>query len=114
MRGNDEAEDQALDRLRSLADETIEQVRRVHKEASQAADGIKQARQQAVSARERAALAKGRELAAHARAIGLHERAAELQERLGHPDRAAMARGYAEHARELQVLALEEQREQEG
>jgi hypothetical protein len=48
------------------------------------------------------------------RAIELHEQAAELQERLGHPDRAADARAHADHATELQVLALEEQREQEG
>jgi hypothetical protein len=43
----------------------------------------------------------------------LHEQAAELQERLGHPEWAAKAGGRAEHARELQGLALEEQREQE-
>jgi hypothetical protein len=109
-----EAEDQALERLRNLADETIEQARHVLKEASQATGGATQARQHAVSARQRAALAKHRELAAHARAINLHEQAAALQERLGHPDRAANARAHAEHARELQVLALEEQREQDG
>jgi hypothetical protein len=117
MRANDEAdeaEDWALERLRNLADETVEQARHVLKEASQAAGGATQARQRATGARERAALAKRRELAAHARAISLHEQAAELQERLGHPDRAANARAHAQHARELQVLALEEQREQEG
>jgi hypothetical protein len=43
----------------------------------------------------------------------LHEQAAELPERLGHPDRAARARAHAEHARELQVLALAEQHEEE-
>jgi hypothetical protein len=37
-----------------------------------------------------------------------------VQERLAHPDRAARARAHAEHARELQILALAEQREQEG
>jgi hypothetical protein len=84
------------------------------KEASQAAGGTTQTHQHATSARERAALAKRRELAAHARAMELHEQAAELQERLGHPDRAANARAHADHATELQVLALEEQREQEG
>jgi hypothetical protein len=114
MCGNDEAEDQALERLGDLAEEPVEQVRRVLKEASQAAGGAKQVRQCATSARERAALAKRRELAAHVRAIKLHEQAAELQERLGHPEWAAKARGHAEHARELQGLALEEQREQEG
>src|SRR5262245_760071 len=114
MRENNEAEDQALERLRNLADETIEQARRIRKAASQAAGGAKQARRHAVSAAERAALAKRRELAAHARAISLHEQAVELQERLGHPDRAARARAHAEHARELQGLALEEQREQKS
>jgi hypothetical protein len=113
MRGQDEAEDQTLERLRDLADETIEQARRVGKEASQAAGEVEQVHQQAISARDRASLAKDRELAAHARAIELHERAAELQERLGYPDRAARARAHAEHARQLQGLALAEQREQE-
>jgi hypothetical protein len=113
MRGNDEAEDQAPERLRDLAEEPGEQVRRVPKEASQAAGGTEQVRQHATSARERAALAKRRELAAHVRAIKLHEQAAELQERLGHPEWAAKARAHAEHARELQGQALEEQREQE-
>jgi hypothetical protein len=56
-------------------------------------------------------VAKRRELVVHARAINLHEQAAKLQERLGHPERAARARAHAEHARELQTLALEEQRE---
>ena len=85
MGRNDEAE--ALERLRDLADETIAQVRRIPKEASQAAGGgAKQARKHADRARERAALAKRRELAAHARAINLQEQAAALQERLGHPD----------------------------
>ena len=83
MGRNDEAE--ALERLRDLADETIAQVRRIPKEASQAAGGAKQARQHADRARERAALASA-ELAAHARAINLQEQAAALQERLGHPD----------------------------
>jgi hypothetical protein len=114
MRRNDESEDQALEGLRDLAAETVEQARHLLKEASQAAGGTTQTHQHATSARERAALAKRRELAAHARAIELHEQAAELQERLGHPDRAANARAHADHARELQVLALEEQREQEG
>ena len=115
MRGNEKAEDQAPERLGDLAVEPVEQVRRVLKEVSQAAGGAKQVRQhqRATSARERAALAKRRELAAHARAIKWHEQAAELQERLGHPEWAAKARGHAEHARELQGLALEEQREQE-
>jgi hypothetical protein len=114
MRGNGAVEGQALERLRDLAGETVERVRRVLKEANQAADGAREAHQHAISARTRAALAKRRELAAHARAIEVHERAAELQERLGHPDRAANARAHAEHARGLQVRALEEQREQEG
>jgi hypothetical protein len=114
MRSNDGVEDQALERLRNLADETAEQARHVLKEASQAAGGATQAHQHAISARERAAVAKRRELAAHARAIELHEQAAELQERLGHPDRAANARAHAEHARKLQILALAEQREQDG
>jgi hypothetical protein len=114
MRRNDETKDQALEGLRDMAVETVEQARRLLKEASQAAGGTTQTHQHATSARERAALAKRRELAAHARAIELHEQAAELQERLGHPDRAANARAHADHARELQVLALEEQREQEG
>jgi hypothetical protein len=113
MRRNDQARDEVLARLRELTDETVAQVGRVRKEASQATDGAKDAQQRATSARVRAALAKRRELAAHARAIKLHENAAELQERLGHPDRAAKARAHAEHARELQVLALAEQREQE-
>jgi hypothetical protein len=110
MRGNGAVEGQALERLRDLAGETVERVRRVLKEANQAADGAREAHQHAISARTRAALAKRRELAAHARAIEVHERAAELQERLGHPDRAANARAHAEHARGLQVRALEEQR----
>ena len=110
---NDEAEDQALERLGDLAEEPVEQVRPVLKEASQAAGGAKQVRQHATGARERAALAKRRELAAPARAIKLHEQAAELQERLGHPEWAAKARAHSEHARELHGLALEEQREQE-
>jgi hypothetical protein len=113
MSGTDETEDQALERLRGLADETVEQARRVRKEAGQAAGAVTQAHQQAASARVRAALAKRRELAAHARAIKLHEQAANLQERLGHPDRAATARAHAEHARELQRQALAEQREQQ-
>lgn len=113
MRGNDAAEDQAPERRRDLAQEPVEQVRRVLKEASQAAGGAKQVRQHATSARERAALAKRWELAAHARAIKWHEQAAELQERLGHPEWAAKARAHADHARELHGLALEEQREQE-
>lgn len=112
MRGNDEARDEALARLRELTDETVAQIRRVRKEASQATDGAKVAHQRATSARVRAALAKRRELAAHARAINLHEQAAALQERLGHSDRAAKARAHAEHARELQILAFAEQREQ--
>ena len=114
MHRNDESKDQALEGLRDLAAETVEQAGQVLKEARQAASGAAQAHQQASSARERAALAKRRELAAHARAIELPEQAAELQQRLGHPDRAANARAHADHARELQVLALEEQREQEG
>ena len=113
LRGNDEAEGQAPERLRDLAGEIIEQARHVLKEASQTAGGATHAGQHATSARERAALAKRRELAAHARAIKLHEQAAELQERLGHPDRAAKAPGHAEHARELKGLALAERREQE-
>jgi hypothetical protein len=95
MRGNDAAEDQAPERRRDLAEETVEQVRRVLKEASQAAGGPSRS---ASSARERAALAKRRELAAPARAIKWHEQAAELQERLGHPEWAAKARAHAEHA----------------
>ena len=46
MRGNDAAEDQAPERRRDLAEETAEQVRRVLKEARQAAGGVKQIRQQ--------------------------------------------------------------------
>jgi hypothetical protein len=42
----------------------------------------------------------------------LHTDAAGLQERLGHPYRAARARGQAGHARELYELALVEQAEQ--
>jgi hypothetical protein len=79
MRGHDGARDEALVRLRELADETIEQARRVRKEASQAAGGAKDAHQQATSPRVRATLAKRRELAAHARAIKLHEQAAECR-----------------------------------
>ena len=78
-------EDQALERLRGLADETVEQAWRVRREASQAAGAVIQAHQQATSARVRAALAKRRELPAHARAIKLHEQAARLQERLATP-----------------------------
>ena len=113
MRGNDQARDEALARLRDPTDETVAQVGRVGKEASQATGGAKDAHQRATSARVRGALAKRPELAAHARAIALHEQAAALQERLGHPDRAAKAQAHAEHALELQVLALAEQREQE-
>ena len=68
MRGNDEARDEALARLRDLPDETVEQVLRVRKEASQPAGGAKDAHQHATSARVRVAQAKRRELAAHARA----------------------------------------------
>ena len=114
MGEHDKAEDQPLERLRDLVDETVEQARHVLKEASQAADGAAQACQHAASARERATVVKRQEAAAHARAIELHKQAAELQDRLGHPDRAANARAHAEHARELHALALEEQREQEG
>lgn len=66
------------------------------------------------SARERALRAKRRELAAHERAIKRHEEAAAVQERFGHPDRAADAREHARRARELQELALREQREWEA
>jgi hypothetical protein len=114
MGGNDEAENQALKRHLDPTDDTIEQVRRARKEASQAVGEARAAGEHASSASSRAALAKRRELAAHARAISLHEQAAELQERLGHPDRAAKARAHADHARELYDLALAEQREQEA
>jgi hypothetical protein len=113
VRGNHDSDDQALERLRDLADEAIEHARQVLKEASQAQSGATQTHQHATSADERAALAKRRELAAHARAIEVHEQAAELQERLGHPDRAANARAHADHARELRERALREQREWE-
>ena len=113
MHGNDEAEGQAPERLRTWLARSLSTL--VTCSGSQPNSGwATQARQHGTSAPERAALAKRRELAAHARAIKLHEQAAELQERLGHPEWAAKARGHAEHARELQGLALEEQREQEG
>ena len=77
--------------------------------------GAKQARKHADRARERAALAKRRELAAHARAINLHEQAAARCRNVSAIlTRAARARAHAEHARELQGLALKEQREQKG
>jgi hypothetical protein len=113
MGRNDEAE--ALERLRDLADETIAQVRRIPKEASQAAGGgAKQARQHADRARERAALAKRRELAAHAERSTCRSRRPRCRNVSAILTRAARARAHAEHARELQGLALKEQREQEG
>jgi hypothetical protein len=95
MGENDRVEDQPLGCVRDLADATAAQ-----------------AREYATGARDRIAQIKRQEIAAHAKAIELHEQAAELQERLGRPHRAANARAHARNARELQLLALEEQREQ--
>jgi hypothetical protein len=89
-----------------------ERVRQAHLQAKQAQRTARLAQAHITRTRERAARAKDRELAAHLRAEALHTDAAGLQERLGHPDRAARARGQAGHARELYELALVEQAEQ--
>ena len=112
MGRNDEAE--ALERLRDLADETIAQVRRIPKEASQAAGGgpsrpastrtglVSELRWPAPSWRrtpERSTCRSRRPRSRNVSAILTRGRQSACP---------------AEHARELQGLALEEQREQEG
>jgi hypothetical protein len=112
MGRNDEAE--ALERLRDLADETIAQVRRIPKEASQAAGGAKQARQHADRAREQAALASAESWRPTPERSTCMSRRPSCRNVSAILTRAARARAHAEHARELQGLALKEQREQEG
>jgi hypothetical protein len=100
--------DQSAERVGAAA----ERVWQARLQAEQAQRTVRLAQEHVARTRERAARAKDRELAAHLRAEALHMDAASLQERLGHPDRAARARGQAVRARELYELALVEQAEQ--
>jgi hypothetical protein len=108
-----DTDDDVLDRLWRLAAQAIEHADQALHDGQQTSGAAEEPHQRATNARERAALAKRRELAAHLRAIKMHEHAAELQERLGYPDRAARARGHAEHARDLYARARQEQQEHE-
>jgi hypothetical protein len=108
----DGADAEAAAPLRELGEPVADEATRARRDSEQTS--ATRMPQPGATAHERALIAKRRELAAHARAIKLHEQAAALQERLGHSERAANARRHAEHARELQQRALEEQTAQEA
>src|SRR5215218_6338263 len=112
MGRNDEAE--ALERLRDLADETIAQIRRIPKEASQAAGGPSRpasTRTGLVSELRWPSAESWRRTPERSTCRSRRPRCRNISAIL---PRAARARAHAELARELQGLALEEQREQEG
>jgi hypothetical protein len=112
MGRNDEAE--ALERLRDLAEETIAQVRRIPKEASQAAGGPSRpasTRTGLVSELRWLSAESWRRTPERSTCRSRRPRCRNVSAIL---TRAARARAHAEHARELQGLALKEQREQEG
>jgi len=99
---------EAVERVRARVQQTHRRIERTSRRVEEAAGGVRAAQRSTAGAVERFLQIKQRELAAHLAAEALHERAAELQERMGHPERAAAARGQAEQARAWYRLAGEE------
>lgn len=99
---------QAVERVRARVQQTHARVERTFRRVQEATGGVRAAQRSTATAVERFLQIKQRELAAHLAAEALHEQAAELQERMGHPERAAKARGQAEQARAWYRLAGEE------
>src|SRR5215218_10728114 len=112
MGRNDEAE--ALARLRDLADETIAQVRRIPKEASQAAGGPSRpasTRTGLVSELRWPSAESWRRTPERSTCRSRRPRCRNVSAIL---TRAARARAHAEHARELQGLALKSSASRKG
>ena len=97
---------QAVERVRARVQQTHGRVERTLWRVQEAAGEVRAVERPTTVAVERFLQIKQRELAAHLAAVELHERAAELHERMGHPERAAKARGHAEQARAWYRLAV--------